>query len=130
MNPPTQAPLPRLLLALAALGFAVFGAWGLLDPVGMLAAVQVAPQGPTGVVELRAMYGGVELGAALFLALCAADPARVRLGLLAAVCLYGGLGVVRAASAVAAGPVDPLIWIMVGVELVSAGLCGIALRTR
>ena len=60
------------VLVLAALGFLGFGAWLLVDPVGGLAGVGIAGTTAAGVVELRAFYGGLEVGLGLFLLLCSA----------------------------------------------------------
>ena len=62
------------VLALAGLGFLGFGAWLVFDPVGGLAGVGIAGTTPAGVIELRAFYGGLEIGLGLFLLLCAAQP--------------------------------------------------------
>ena len=62
------------VLVLAALGFLGFGAWLLVDPVGGLAGVGIAGTTAAGVVELRAFYGGLEVGLGLFLLLCSARP--------------------------------------------------------
>lgn len=62
------------VLVLAALGFLGFGAWLVFDPVGGLAGVGIAGTTPAGVIELRAFYGGLEIGLGLFLLLCAAQP--------------------------------------------------------
>jgi hypothetical protein len=63
-----------LVLVLAALGFLGFGLWLAFDPVGGLAGVGIAGTTPAGVVELRAFYGGLEIGLGLFLLICAARP--------------------------------------------------------
>ena len=62
------------VLILAGLGFLGFGAWLLVDPVGGLAGVGIAGTTAAGVVELRAFYGGLEVGLGLFLLMCAAKP--------------------------------------------------------
>ncbi|OGT58612.1 MAG: hypothetical protein A3E01_03865 [Gammaproteobacteria bacterium RIFCSPHIGHO2_12_FULL_63_22] len=67
-------PFSVLVLVLAALGFLGFGAWLLVDPVGGLAGVGIAGTTAAGVVELRAFYGGLEIGLGLFLLLCSARP--------------------------------------------------------
>ncbi len=61
------------VLVLAGLGFLGFGAWLLFDPVGGLASVGIAGTTAAGVVELRAFYGGLEVGLGLFLLLCAGN---------------------------------------------------------
>ena len=63
-----------IVLVLAGLGFLGFGLWLAVDPVGGLAGVGIAGTSPAGVVELRAFYGGLEIGLGLFLLVCAARP--------------------------------------------------------
>ena len=70
----------------------------LVDPVGLLAPLAVEAADNRGIIELRAMYGGLQIGVGLFLAWCALHPERVRLGLLAATLEIGGLGLTRLAS--------------------------------
>lgn len=62
------------VLALAGLGFLGFGLWLLADPAGGLAGVGIAATTAAGLVELRAFYGGLEVGLGLFLLICAARP--------------------------------------------------------
>ena len=62
------------VLVMAALGFLGFGLWLAFDPVGGLAGVDIAGTTAAGVVELRAFYGGLEIGLGLFLLICAARP--------------------------------------------------------
>lgn len=70
----------------------------LVDPVAMLAPVGVGALSDVGIVELRAMYGGFEIGLGGFLAWCTREPTRVRTGLVAAVMTVAGIGIVRLAS--------------------------------
>jgi hypothetical protein len=65
---------PVIVLVLAALGFLGFGLWLVVDPVGGLAGVDITGATTAGVIELRAFYGGLEVGLGLFLLACAARP--------------------------------------------------------
>ncbi len=64
----------RLALAIAAAGFAGFGAACLAQPKKMLRLVDIKATSPVGTTELRAMYGGLELGFGAFFALALAKP--------------------------------------------------------
>ena len=79
-----------LLLVNAGLGIGC-----LIDPVSMLAPIGVTPVNDAGLVELRAMYGGLEVGFALFLGWCLYKPELLRVGLLAATLEIGTMGLVR-----------------------------------
>ena len=66
---------PKFVLVLAALGFLGFGGWLVIDPAGGLAGVDIGATSPAGLVDLRAFYGGLEVGLGLFLLACATRPA-------------------------------------------------------
>ena len=59
---------------------------------------------------MRALYGGAELGLAGFLAWCAAAPERVRLGVLAAAAVLGGMTLARLFSLLADGAPGGSVW--------------------
>lgn len=59
----------RIVLIVAALMFAVFGIWLLAAPDKLGEWLDVAAASPVGRTEIRAFYGGYELGLALFLLL-------------------------------------------------------------
>lgn len=95
--------LVRLFLALMALLFAVFGIVSMADPVGMAAGLGVDVGGANGAYELRGIYGGVSLGAAL---LCAGGALRasLRLPALWFIIAYMGGYIFARAAALALGP--------------------------
>ncbi|HAY06280.1 MAG TPA: DUF4345 family protein [Hyphomonas sp.] len=58
--------LVRAYLILMAAMFAAFGLWSMLQPLAMAASLGVEVSGPNGAYELRGVYGGISLGAAVF----------------------------------------------------------------
>ena len=90
--------LARIVLLLSALPFAGVGLAFLLQPAGMGSLVGLSLESPTADADVRAVYGGLQLGCALVLAWAAASPQRVRAGLLALMALYGGLAGARLLS--------------------------------
>jgi hypothetical protein len=58
----------RIILILDALVFAVFGVLTLFWPVAMMSTLGITFAEPAGVTDIRATYGGYELGMAMFLA--------------------------------------------------------------
>ncbi|OZB17021.1 MAG: hypothetical protein B7X53_07430 [Hyphomonas sp. 34-62-18] len=64
----------KLFLGLVAALFALFGAVSLANPIGMAESLGVAVGGPNGAYELRGIYGGVSLAAALLFAAGAIRP--------------------------------------------------------
>lgn len=67
--PPLRSSFPDMLirtyLVLMAALFAAFGLWALFEPVAMAARLGVEVGGPNGAYELRGVYGGISLAAAL-----------------------------------------------------------------
>lgn len=82
------------VLTLAGLGFLGFGLAIVAAPEAVLAPVGIS--GTTaGLVELRAFYGGLELGLAAFLLACAAKPAWREPGLWSVALVNGGIAAAR-----------------------------------
>ncbi len=63
--------------------FGLFGALYWVIPVKMAEKVEVAMTTRGAIIDVQGIYGGMELGIALFLAWCAWKPERVRIGLAA-----------------------------------------------
>jgi hypothetical protein len=87
--------LTRLSLGITAAAFTGFGVACFLRPRQMLAKIDVQPTSSTGVTEIRAMYGGMELGLGAFFAYCAAQKGMERPALLAQIAGLGGLAAAR-----------------------------------
>ena len=86
--------LPTVVLALCALGFLGFGLWLLFDP-SALQKVGVGATSKVGTAELRAFYGGMEIGLGLFLAGCLLKPEWRAAGLWLVLLANGGAGLAR-----------------------------------
>lgn len=88
----------RVVLWVSALSFAGIGVAALVAPAATVAGAGLGPlpePARAGLTEIRAMYGGLELGLAAFLAWCTLAPERLPTGLLATVLTLGGLGAAR-----------------------------------
>ena len=122
---------PAVVLALCSLGFLGFGLWLLLDPAGALGRIGIAATSPTGTVELRAFYGGMEIGLGLFLGWCVLRPDWQAAGLWLVVLANGGAGLARLAGALAVGATlgGYLGWALLW-ELGFAALGGAALLVK
>lgn len=116
----------RVLLWIDALVFMGLGVWLCVDPVESLRGVHVTASAPAGVTELRAMYGGLELGVGLFLAMTAMRPRWRDAGLWLGLLSIGGLGVVRTLSALLAAS-SPMLWSFVALELTTTALHAVAI---
>lgn len=116
--------LARTMLWLSALLFAAFGAFLLIDPGGMekLGLPLAVPRWRT---EIRAFYGGLELGLAAFLALCTRREEWAVPGLAAAAFILGGAGTGRLLG-IALDGTDQGMVIAMATELGGALAAGIA----
>lgn len=111
------------LVTVGALMFAAFGLNGLLRPESLLDMMQAEADHATTSNELRAMYGGFELGVATFLAATLLDRFPLRAGLFLLTSIFVAAAASRAVSLVLDGVPSQLflnVWIF---EIVFAGLC-------
>lgn len=102
---------PVIVLWLSALLFLAFGVGCLIQPE--LLTQFGLPVQPVWRTELRAFYGGLEIGLATFLILCARRPAWVLPGLLAAALVLGCVGTARLLGMALDGPVRNMLVAMV-----------------
>jgi hypothetical protein len=119
--------LSRLALVTAAAGFTGFGAACLVRPKSMLERVDVRARSAKGHTELRAMYGGLELGLGAFFAAAAAKPEWMRPALLAQALGLGAMAGSRLAGIVRDRPAGSLMKALVAAELATAALGLVAL---
>lgn len=119
---------PRMVLGLSVLAWAGFGVWLYLAPEA-LAGVGLVADTALGRTEVRAFYGGLELGIAGFLGWCLVDPSRTRVGLVAAALLIGGTGLGRLSGVALEGfQTSGQMWGFVALELSAAALSAWALQ--
>jgi hypothetical protein len=121
---------PTVVLALCALGFLGFGVWMLLDPAA-LEKIGIGTSSKVGLVELRAFYGGMEIGLGLFLGLCLLKPEWQVAGLWLVLLANGGAGLARLLGVFLSGAAvgGYLGWALLW-ELGFAALSGFALLSK
>lgn len=88
------SPLQRWVLVLSGLGFLGFGIAIVIDPARVLGSVGISGTA-AGLVELRAFYGGLELGLGAFLVACAWRAEWARAGLWLVALSNGGIAAAR-----------------------------------
>ena len=84
----------KWVLLLASLGFVGFGAAILVAPAEILGSVGISGTA-AGLVELRAFYGGLELGLGAFLLVAAFKPDWTEAGLWLVAAINGGIATAR-----------------------------------
>lgn len=109
--------LARIGLGFTALVFAGLGVAFLGWPLEMGRSVDVTVTSDVGTVELRAMYGGFELGFAAFLVACMRRRDWLAPGLLVTALTIGSLGATRVASGLALGAFRGAHPILAAVEI-------------
>ena len=118
--------LARISLVLTAMVFGGFGLTFLLWPE-VLEITEVTLATPMAVTEIRAFYGGMELGFAIFFALAAARPSWFRPALVAQIGALGGLASGRIFGLIVDGSPDSLHFLLTGTEITGALIGGLAL---
>ncbi|MBC7541553.1 MAG: DUF4345 family protein [Candidatus Sericytochromatia bacterium] len=118
----------RLLLMLNSLVFGVFGLLFLIWPAGMAATVGLAAANPTGIIDIRATYGGLELGISALLGYCAISIGGTAFGLLAATCAFTGFAGGRLIGIIANGGAVGLIWGILACDVLLVALNAWMLR--
>jgi hypothetical protein len=117
----------RIVLCLSGLMFAGFGGWLLLRPEALGEFVKLDAGDPATLTEVRAFYGGLEIGLGLFLLGAAAIRRAVVSGLVLVLLVFGATAMGRGAGLVFDGP-DPSGMIpYLAVEVAAAVLAAIAL---
>jgi len=96
----------RIVLCLSGLLFVGFGGWMLLRPEALGAFVKLDAGDPATLAEVRAFYGGLEIGLGLFLLGAAAIRRAVVPGLVLVLLACGGTAIGRGAGLALDGP-DP-----------------------
>jgi len=110
--------LIRIYLGLAALAFAPFGLWSLLQPLGMTSSLGVEVSGPNGAYEMSGIYGGVSLAAALLSAAGALTVRFQRPALWFLATYMGGYVFARAAAWLMHGPPTSQFFTFIAFEVV------------
>ena len=108
----------RIFLSITALMFLAFGLWSITDPTGMTSRLGVDIGGPAGVFEIRGVFGGISLGAAILCGLGSVK-ARIEFPALCFVAAYmGGYVIGRGASFAFGDPAMSSNWMFAGFEAV------------
>ncbi|MEZ4381923.1 MAG: DUF4345 family protein [Nannocystaceae bacterium] len=128
MSVERSSPFALTIVLLTALSFIGVGAAFIVDPTGMAAIVDIKATSTLARNDIRAIYGGVEigLGVALLAALAGGGPERP---LKSTIYVFGGLVLARSLSIALDGrPADPGALIL-GLELLTFTLAAAALTT-
>ena len=128
-NNPKQSRFARVVVILTGLITLGFGAAFLLVPAAMMEFVELDLTTPSALTEIRAIYGGFQIGLGTFLLICASNPTLFAPACLTGCLVLGGAALGRMVGMVVDG--DPLqsIVLLFTLELSGAVLNGYALWT-
>ena len=115
--------LEHLTLGSAALILAGYGVVFFVSPQVLAGLVGLEFTRPDAPVEIRSFYGGLELGIAAFIAVCALRTALVPAGLLFCALAFSFAGAARLLGVLQFGFVDATQPVVGVVELVFASTC-------
>lgn len=125
--------LGRIVLALTSLMHLGFGIAYTFWPVKMASLTKYELTAPLAVTEMRAFYGGLELGLAVFLGICAIRTDWIIPGLTATVLIYGGIIVARSIGMALDSSTNRFLLKIIAVEALTcflAGLCLLLLKLK
>jgi hypothetical protein len=119
--------LPRVSLGLVGTTFLGFGIAFLLVPERMAEVVELEARTSRPLIEIRAMYGGFEVGLGVFFLVAIARTRWIRAALAAQILGLGGLAVGRIYG-MAATSADRLMVLFAGLEIAGVVLGIVAFR--
>jgi hypothetical protein len=122
--------LTRIALITGASAFTGFGIACLVRPRKMLRRLDIRPQSSRGTTELRAMYGGLELGLGAFLAAAAGNARWSRPALVAQTLGLGSLAASRFVGILVDRPRGNLMKGLFAAEVSGAALGAVALARK
>lgn len=120
--------MSRVFLGLSALLWLPYGVLCFLQPSLLERAAGVVATSPTGIVELRAMYGGLQVAIGGLCALGALSAAWRSHALVALAFLAAGLGLSRLVGALAGGGFSSYTAMALLIEFASASLAWLLAR--
>jgi hypothetical protein len=117
----------RAVLAICSVAFLLFGLVFAFFPSQITALVTGAHISPVAAADVRAIYGGMRLGIALFFYLCLRGGFEVqRIGLLAGTWTFGLIALCRVIG-IAAGGISGMMIALFVSEVFGTALCAFAL---
>ena len=118
----------RVVLGLYGAMFLYFGVLLFVKPTALSDALPVELVGPVAVAEIRAFYGGLEIGLGIFLLAAGFRREMLRAGLWLLLLISAGLTLGRSAGIAIDRAVDSFLFVALAVELAGVALSAISIR--
>lgn len=109
--------------------FVVFGVGFIVMP-GLLSNLLTgaAPATTSAMIDMRATYGGMALGIAIFFGICAKNTDTVRIGLISSLLVLTGIALGRIAGIFIDGDPNIFMYLLLSAEILFASLIFFALK--
>lgn len=122
-------PSDRRVLLVNGVVFSVVGAFFLVFPAQMAHLVtDGAPGTPSGLIDMRATYGGVLLAVGGLMLGSLKRPETRSYGLVLSIAVLGGMALGRVLGMVSDGPANLMMYLFLAYEIVFIALSALALR--
>jgi hypothetical protein len=126
-----QMKFGRILLLLGGGLFAFYGLLFSIAPVELAGLVTGhAPSLPSAVIDMRATYGGMSIALGIIFLLLARKEATIRIGVVGLFLVMVCMAATRLVGIAVDGDANAVMYAYLGLEVVAAVLCGIALMNR
>ncbi|MDA0745702.1 MAG: DUF4345 domain-containing protein [bacterium] len=112
----------RGIVFAAGVLFGLTGVAFLVWPVELAGEIGIRLESPLAAVDVRALYGGLDLGIGLFLGYAALHRSLLRAGALLQVAVFGGLVAGRTLGMAVEGAAGTVAWVLMAIE--GAGFLG------
>lgn len=120
--------LARFTLSFSALAFGLVGLCFLVSPTSMMSQIDISLDTATADSDIRAIYGGLELGLAVFFVMGLSRRSWTRPALVASLLVFSGMSGARVLSFLIAGFPDTTAYLLLAVEVLGVLLSGVALN--
>ena len=118
----------RILLLLGSGIFALYGLLFSIAPVELARLVTGdAPSSPSALIDMRATYGGMSIAVGMILMLLALKEKTIRIGVVSLLLVVVCMAATRIVGIAVDGGANIAIYFYLGLEIVAAVLCSIAL---
>jgi hypothetical protein len=118
----------RILLLLGSGIFALYGLLFSIAPVELARLVTGdAPSSPSALIDMRATYGGMSIAVGMILMLLALKEETIRIGVVSLLLVMVCMAATRIVGIAVDGDANIAMYFYLGLEIVAAVLCSIAL---
>ncbi len=120
----------RIVLIVMGILWVLFGGVGLISPAAVVGGLGIELPTADAMTDIRAIYGGLQIGIGLYFFYCSRSAERVRPGLVALALIAGGFGIARSFGILVDGARGGLIFFALTTEIIAFALAWISLSRQ